>query len=289
MGPEIFRRIRKIEITAKKLADETMTGVYHSAFKGRGQEFQDIREYIEGDDSRIIDWNVTARMNRTFVKNFSEERELSVLLLVDISGSSQFGSKKQTKREMMTEISALLGFMAVKNHDKTGLLLFTDKVEHYVPPRKGVKHILRIIRDLLYFKPTSRSSDLKCALDYLGGVRKKKCICFIISDFLFPLPMHELALTAKKHDVISFCITDECEQSFPFSDPVMLRDLETGEMRLVDAANAKERVSQYFVTKNQTLRESMRKVESDCLFINSNDSYEKKLRIFFKKRKGKSR
>ncbi len=283
----VFQHIRRIQIATNRLAEDLMVGAYHSAFKGKGMEFEEVREYTQGDDVRNIDWNVTARTNHPHIKNFREERELTVMLVVDISASSQFGTTKQLKSELIAELSALLAFTAIKNNDNVGLLLFSDIVEEYIPPKKGIQHILRVIRDLLVFEPKHRHSNLKVALDYLGNVQKKSCVCFLISDFLFPIQKKELAITSKHHDLISIHILDPAEESFPKIGLVNIRDLETGKMTFVDTSYLptqqfhESKVSK----KKNTVKQMMEKLGAGYILIKTDQSYVQPLRRFFRLRR----
>lgn len=284
---DLFNHIRKIEITTNRLADDLMIGAYHSAFKGRGMEFQEVREYFPGDDVRTIDWNVTARMNHPYIKSYREERELTVMIAVDVSGSTHFGTLNQTKKNLMVEIAALLAYTAIKNNDKVGLLLFSDQVEEYLPPKKGLKHILRIIRDLLAFKPRSIGSNLKPALDYLGSIQKKRCLCFLISDFVFPLCERELALTAKHHDLVSLCIYDKSEMSMPISALINARDLETGEVATINLSDRRiiVNIQDQLELRKKSVKTTMQKIGGSYLFMSSNHPYEIALKQFFRLRR----
>lgn len=234
---ELAAKIRYLEIFTSKAVNDVLAGEYESVFKGRGMEFDEVREYAPGDEIRTIDWNVTARMGHPYVKRFVEERELTVMLLVDLSASGAFGSVEKTKNEVAAELCALLAFSAIKNNDKVGLIVFTDAVELYVPPKKGTSHVLRLIRDLLNFKPRKARTDIACALDYLGRVTHKRCVVFLISDFQgedFERPMRVLG---KRHDLIAMSITDPRERSMPNVGLLELEDAETGELVLIDTGS----------------------------------------------------
>jgi uncharacterized protein (DUF58 family) len=235
--PEVLQKVRKLEIQMKHLVNDVFSGEYHSVFKGRGMEFAEVREYMPGDDVRSIDWNVTARLGAPFVKKYVEERELTVMLAVDLSASGVFGSGSQTKRELAAEVCSILAFSAAKNNDKVGCALFTDDVELYLPPRKGRDHVLRAIRELLYFRPEGTGTDLAAALQFLGRVLKRRSVVFVVSDFLDPDFEKPLSVLARRHDVIPVVITDAREESIPDVDLVELVDAETGEARLVDAGH----------------------------------------------------
>jgi uncharacterized protein (DUF58 family) len=234
---EILRKIRCIEIQTRHLVNDVFSGEYHSVFKGRGMEFSEVREYQRGDSVRTIDWNVTARMGRPFVKKFVEERELTVILMVDASSSGEFGTCRKSKREIAAEISALLAFSAIKNNDRVGLIIFTDQVEKFVPPKKGTKHVLRVIRELLYFHPQGRGTDIAAALEYLNRLTRRKAVVFLISDFLDSGYTKALQVINKRHDLVAVCVNDPRELTLPKVGYVQLEDAETGEMILRDTSD----------------------------------------------------
>lgn len=236
ISSDLFKKIRRIQIQTTHLANDVLAGAYRSAFKGKGIELEEVREYQQGDDVRSIDWNVTARMNRPFVKSFREERELSVILAVDVSASTRFGSGKQLKSELIAEIAAVLAFSAIKNQDKVALLLFSDKVERYFPPQKGTRHVLRIIRELLTYKSEERATNISTALAFLGKVQNRSGVCFLISDFICPDFSHEAALAAKRYDLVPIAIVDAAEKILPNMSFVTFADLETGKSCLVDTS-----------------------------------------------------
>ncbi len=236
---EILKKVRKIEIKTRRLSDHIFSGEYHTSFKGRGMTFSEVRQYQYGDDVRAIDWNVTARYNEPFVKVFEEERELTMMLMVDISGSESFGTKNQLKRDMITEIAATLAFSATQNNDKIGLLLFSDQIELFIPPKKGKSHVLRIIRELIEFESKSKKTDLSQALKYLSSVLKKKAIVFLISDFMVKDYEHTLKIASKRHDVTGIRVFDQREESIPNIGIVNMLDAETGETLLVDTTSNK--------------------------------------------------
>ena len=235
---DILKKVRYIEIKTRGLVNQIFSGEYHSVFKGRGIEFSEVREYQYGDDIRTIDWNVSARLNHPYVKVFEEERELTVMLVVDLSRSGGFGSATQLKNEIATEICAVLAFSAIKNNDKVGLLLFTDRIEKFVPPKKGRAHILRIIRELLSFQPMGTGTDIRKALEYFNHVSKKRSIAFLISDFIDDGYDKILRIISRKHDVIAVELSDPREMALPNAGLLVLRDAETGEQRVVDTGNA---------------------------------------------------
>lgn len=238
---EVLQKIRRIQIKTSHVVDELLAGQWHSAFKGRGMEFEEVRPYCVGDDVRAIDWNVTARSGEPFVKLYREERELSVQLLVDLSGSQDFGTHWQTKRELVTEIGATLAFSAIKNNDKVGLTLFTDRIEQAIPPRRGTRHVLRLIRELLYCQPQSRGTDLKAALDHLNRTATRRNVIFLISDFQDDGFENTLKIVRRKHDVIPMVVGDRREQSMPNVGLVRLRDMETGQIAMLDTSSKRHR------------------------------------------------
>ncbi|UCH64479.1 MAG: DUF58 domain-containing protein [Ignavibacterium sp.] len=234
---ELLKQVRQIEIRTKGLVNHLFSGEYHSVFKGRGMEFSEVREYQFGDDIRNIDWNVTARFGHPFIKVFEEERELTVILMVDLSGSLMFGSISKTKRRVAAELSAILAFSALKNNDKVGLILFTDKIEKFVPPRKGNKHVLRVIRDVLSYEPEGNSTDIKSALEYMNGAIKKRSIVFLLSDFMDQGYEKILKAVGKKHDLIGVILDDRRENELPDVGLVKLADAETGQERWIDTSS----------------------------------------------------
>jgi len=234
---DILKKVKRIEIKTRGLSDQVFSGHYHSTFKGKGISFSEVREYQYGDDVRDIDWNVTARLNHPFVKVFEEERELTVVLLVDVSGSNQFGTQKQFKNEQMTEIAAVLAFSAIKNNDKVGVIFFSNKVEKFIPPKKGVSHILRIIRELLDFKPENNQTDIKEALRFLTNAMKKRTISFLLSDFLDKGFEDAIKIASRKHDLVAIRVYDEREKELPDIGLVKMNDAETGESYWVDSSS----------------------------------------------------
>lgn len=229
-----LQRIHRLQLRATRHVEDLFAGVYHSAFKGRGLEFEEVREYQPGDDVRYIDWKVTARHQQPYVKSFREERELTVILLIDISASTRYGHTDQIKREQIAEIGAILAFAAIKNHDKVGLILFSDQIELYLQPKKGIHHVLRVIRELLYFQPVNRGTDVKQALDFLGQVQKRRAICFLLSDFLSANFARSLEIIAKRHELIGISVYDRDEKMLPNLGLIHMRDLEDGQPVLID-------------------------------------------------------
>ena len=241
ISKELVRKIRQIEIVTNRLVNETFAGQYHSVFKGRGMEFSEVREYAPGDDIRTIDWNVTARMGRPFIKQYVEERELTVMLMVDASASSSFGTHTGLKRDIAAEVCAILAFSAIGNNDKVGLILFTDRVEKYLPPAQGRKHVLRVIADLLNFRPQGSGTDIGCALEFLSRVQKRKTVAFLVSDFIGADFERPLALTGKRHDLIAVSITDPREVTMPDVGLIELEDAETGQVVCIDTSSVEFR------------------------------------------------
>lgn len=287
INQELFKHIRRIQIETGRLAEDILAGLYHSAFKGRGVEFEEVREYFPGDDVRAIDWNVTARMQHPYVKSFHEERQLTVMLMVDISASSRYGSGQKLKSEVIAEIGALLSFTAIKNNDKIGLILFSDRIELYVPAKNGLRHILRVIRELLAFEPKGRGSDLNAALVFLGRLPRRPSVCFLISDFICDEDPHQLATSAKRCDLISICVTDPTEVQLPDMGLVPMVDLETGKECIVDTSST---VFQNAFTESeeeriQAVRSLMKKVGAGFIQIETNQSYVDPIRKFFKLRR----
>lgn len=283
---ELLSQVRQIEIKTKGLVNQVFSGEYHSVFKGRGMEFSEVREYQFGDDIRNIDWNVTARFGHPFIKIFEEERELTVIMMVDLSGSLIFGSVQKTKQQIAAELSAVLAFSALKNNDKVGLLLFTDKIEKFVPPRKGRKHVLRIIREVLSFEPAGKTTNIKSALEYMNSAIKKRSIVFLLSDFIDEGYDKILKAAGKKHDLIGVVINDEREISIPKMGLVKFADAETGQERWIDTSSSKvqERIKEY---RNQIT--AMRKNlfasgRIDNIEVKTGEDYVKPLIRFFKMR-----
>src|SRR5438045_3629133 len=234
---EVIRQIRRLQLRARRAVEDLLGGEYHSVFKGTGIVFEEVREYLPGDDVRSIDWNVTARMGHPFVKRYTEERELTVVLLIDVSGSHQFGTRQQLKREVLAELAAVLAFSAISNNDKVGLIAFTDRVERFVPPRKGTRHVLRLIRDVLFFQPTHRGTSIREGLDYVNRVLHRRTIVFLLSDFLDRGFESALKRTGRRHDLIALRISDPREEDLPSVGLLELEDAETGEHLLLDTGS----------------------------------------------------
>lgn len=284
---ELLKKVRKVEIKTRGLSNQLFSGEYHTAFKGRGMTFSEVREYQAGDDIRSIDWNVTARFNNTYVKIFEEEREMTVMLLVDVSASGEFGTQKQLKQELITELCAVLAFSAIQNNDKIGVIFFTDKIEKFIPPKKGKTHILRIIRDLIEFKPEHKKTDIKQALKYLTNVIKKRSIAFVISDFITDTNFIDaLKIANKKHDLVALRIYDKREMELPNIGLVKFMDAETGTLKWMDTSDKNVRNHFYAEAKKQeaSLKEIFNRSGVDSADINTADSYIKPLMNLFKRR-----
>ena len=286
----LLKKVRKIEIKTKGLSNHIFAGEYHTAFKGKGMAFSEVREYQPGDDLRSIDWNVTARYNSPFVKVFEEEREMTVMLLIDVSASGNFGTQEQFKRELATELAAILAFSAIKNNDKVGVIFFTDKVEQFIPPKKGKSHILRIIREVLAFQPTGKGTDIAGALEYFSAVIKKRSICFILSDFMSKEFDRPLKIASKKHDLVALRIHDTREDTLPNVGLVPMQDAETEKMIFVDTSSKKVRDN--FAKNRAQATAKLRKLFPssgvDLIDITTGTDYVKPLINFFKTR-GKRR
>lgn len=283
---ELLKKVRKIEIKTRRLSDHIFGGEYHSTFKGRGMTFSEVRQYQFGDDVRNIDWNVTARYNEPFVKVFEEERELTMMLLVDISGSEFFGTETQFKNEIITEIAATLAFSATQNNDKIGLILFSDEIELYIPPKKGRSHVLRIIRELIEFEPKSKKTDFAEALKFLSNVMKKKAIVFVLSDFISDDYQQTLKIASGRHDVTGIRVYDKHEETIPNLGVVQMQDEETGELILVNTASKKIRnnYAKYYREKVEYFKESFNKSGAGTIDCRVDESYVKKLLGYFKRR-----
>lgn len=305
---DIIKKVRRIEIHTRQLVTGAVTGAYHSSFKGRGMDFEEVREYAVGDDVRTIDWNVSAKMDRPFVKVFREERELTLMLLVDLSASGSFGSVDQSKRELAAEIASVLAFSATLNNDKVGLILYAEQVEYYIPPKKGRRHILRLIRDILYFQPSGRGTDHQQALDYLNRIQRRKTVAFLISDFqdssaagASPAPhtadhavydprrtalLNSLALTNQRHDLISIVLTDPREKELPNVGLITLEDAETGEVIEVDTGNRsiRQRYAKLTQARREAFEAGMRKKGLDWIEASTAAPYLPALRHLFMRR-----
>ncbi len=291
---QILKKVRQIEVRTRHLVDDTLAGSYHSVFKGRGMNFDEVREYVPGDAIRTIDWNVTARTGVPHVKKFTEERELTILLVIDVSNSGQFGSGEESKREMMAELGSVLAFSAVRNNDKVGLILFSDFVELYIPPKKGRSHILRVIREILFFRPRSHGTDIGEALDFVNRVSKRKCVTFLVSDFCLPGDFAEtlgvlqpkLRITGRRHDLIAVSVIDPRERELPDVGWLTLEDAENGEQILLNTGDpwTRKAYSNLADDQHNQLQQTMRKSSIDLLELSTDSSYMAPLIEFFRNR-----
>lgn len=283
---ELLKKVRKIEIKTKGLSKHIFSGEYHSAFKGRGMSFSEVRNYQYGDDVRNIDWNVTARTGDPHVKIFEEERELTVMLLIDMSRSSFFGTVNQLKNEILTEICAVLAFSAIQNNDKVGVIFFSDRVEKFIPPKKGRQHILRIIRELIDFEPVGQGTDMRSTLEYFNNVVKKRSICFLLSDFLTENYEDPLRIVARKHDLIGIHLVDPREEELPNVGLIRALDAESGQMRWIDTASKRIRAeyAQWYADHSQYFKRVFLRSGADTVSIRTNESYVNALLRFFQRR-----
>lgn len=295
---EILKKVRQIEVRTNRLINDSLAGSYQSVFKGRGMNFDEVREYVPGDDIRTIDWNVTARTGIPHIKKFTEERELTIMLMIDISGSGDFGSTTCSKRELMAELGSVLAFSATRNNDKVGLLLFTDVVELYIPPQKGRGHILRIIREILYFKTQGKRTDIKVALDFTNRVIKRKCVAFLLSDFCLPGSFDyelkalqpKLQISNKRHDLISVMVSDPRELELPNVGWITLEDAETGEQVELNTAddNIRDQYSSLAKSRQKMLQKNIRAAGIDFLDLYTDRPYLPELLSFFNSRQGRT-
>ncbi|MDG2303145.1 MAG: DUF58 domain-containing protein [Candidatus Binatia bacterium] len=291
---EIFEKVRQIEIRTSRLARDTFAGQYHSVFKGRGMDFDEVREYVPGDEIRSIDWNVTARTGRPFVKKYTEERELTILLLVDLSASGHFGSRLSTKRERAAELASVLAFSAIRNNDKVGLILFTDEIECYLPPRKGRSHVLRVVREILFFEPRHRGTNLPRVLRFAHQVVRRQAVAFLLSDFLTPTSedgsrgelKKSLELVHRRHDLVAMIVSDHREGELPRIGRVTLEDAETGEQLEIDTSdeNVRDTFRHQTEKRRDRLLQTLRGTGIDTLEIDTDRPYLAPLRRFFRTR-----
>ncbi len=283
---EILKKIRRIELRTRRLVDSSFAGAYHSVFKGRGMNFEEVREYTPGDDIRSIDWNVTARMNVPYVKKFTEEREMTVMLLVDVSASGTYGSVESSKRELAAEVASLLAFSAIQNNDKVGLLLFSDEMELFIPPKKGRLHTLRLIREMLYFEPKRRGTNISVAFDYLNKVVSRKAVVFVISDFMSADFVKPLTVTSKRHDLVAMPVIDPGEETLPDVGILTLEDAETG--RQIEINTSSRGVGAAFSAledrRHEELERIFRQRRIDVVPLRTDRDYLMPLRAFFEKR-----
>ncbi|CAM4070034.1 hypothetical protein B0A58_03705 [Flavobacterium branchiophilum NBRC 15030 = ATCC 35035] len=283
---ELLKKVRKIEIKTRRLSNHIFSGEYHTSFKGKGMTFAEVRPYQYGDDIRAIDWNVTARYNETHIKVFEEERELTMLLMVDISGSESFGSKNQFKEEIVTEIAATMAFSATQNNDKIGLILFSDQIELYIPPKKGKSHVLRIIREMIEFEPKSKKTNLAQALQFLSGTQKKKAIVFLISDFMSQNYEHPLKIASKKHDITGIRVYDAREEKMPNLGVVAMQDAETGVTQWIDTSAQSVRLNyeKHYHENVHFFKDTFRKCGAGTVQTRVDENYVTKLLTYFKSR-----
>lgn len=287
LPPEVLKKVKLLEINTRKLVNNLFAGEYHTAFKGQGMTFADFREYVPGDDVRSISWALTARAGKPFIKTFEEERELTLILAVDVSGSSDFGTGSYFKGEVMTHLAALLAFSAVKNNDQVGLLLFSDQVEHYVPPKKGRGHVHRLLRDLFYYKPKSHLTKLSSGFTYLQGVLKKRATVFVFSDFMDEGFEQSLRLLGRKHDVVACVVNDAAEYSLPQMGVIEVQDAETGEVLTVDTSSPsfRQQYEQAVLQRKEQRDKMLRLSQVERIDVKSSEDYINPLVAFFKKRK----
>lgn len=283
---ELVKKLRKIEIHTSRLANDQLAGSYHSVFKGRGMAFSEVRQYQPGDDVRFIDWNVSARMNDAYVKVFTEEREMTVMLLVDLSASEQFGSVARPKIETVAEIAALLAFSAIKNNDRVGLILFTDRIERFVPPKKGRGHVMRVVTEILNASPEGTNTDLRVALDMLGSVTKRRSVAFLVSDFIADGYEHQLKVAAKRHDLIPVQVRDPREEELPDVGIALMEDLETGELIEVDTSDPRVRDEYHRqVVRHRSRREQLfRRMRMDHVTVETHRDYVRPISELFRMR-----
>jgi len=283
---EVLKQIQRIHIRTRHIVNDQLVGQYESVFKGQGMEFKEVREYQPGDDIRSIDWNVTARTGSPFVKLFAEERELTVMLIVDVSGSGMFGTRGRIKNELAAELCAVLAFSAIKNNDRVGLIMFTDGVEKFVPPKKGRPHVLRVIREVLYYEPSRRGTDIGAALGYLDRVTTRRCVVFLVSDFLTAGFETALRIAGKRHDVIAVTIADPSEQTLPDVGLIQLSDAESGETILIDSSDTtvRNRYAAEAARRRAALEQMMRSINLDMIELRTDQPYVEPLIRFFRKR-----
>jgi uncharacterized protein (DUF58 family) len=286
---EVLKKIRRIQIRTSHMVNDVLAGQYHSAFRGRGMEFEEVREYLPGDDIRTIDWNVTARSGHPYVKVFREERELTVMLVVDLSGSLQFGTAGQFKRELAAEICATLAFSAIKNNDKVGVIAFTDRIELFIPPKKGTRHVLRVIRELLYFEPLGTGTDLGMALQYLDRVMHRQSVVFVVSDFISDDIEPQLRIAKRRHDLIPITITDPREMEMPDVGFVELLDAESGKTILVDTSSGsfRERYARQSAEVEARRTRLFRRMKTDAIDVRTGESFVEPLTRFFRAREAR--
>jgi uncharacterized protein (DUF58 family) len=286
---DLLKKVRRIELRTSRLVDDVLAGSYHSAFKGRGMEFEEVRQYQIGDDVRTIDWNVSARFGEPFVKLFREERELTVMLMVDVSGSQHFGTNKQFKDELVAEICATLSISAIRNNDKVGLICFSDRIEAYIPPRKGSKHVLRVIRELLALEPKGSGTDIGSALDFLNKIQKKRSIVFLVSDMQDRDWQRPLQIANRRHDVVAVRTDDKAEHNLPKTGLLRILDPETQQMHVIDTSSKKVRKAWKQLAEERTIaiEQSLRRCKVDEIHVQTGEPFANALRQFFRRREAK--
>jgi uncharacterized protein (DUF58 family) len=286
LSKELLKRIRRLEITTRKAVSDVLAGQYHSVFKGRGMAFSEVRQYQAGDEIRLIDWNVTARMNEPYIKVFTEERELTVLLLVDVSGSQTFGSHGYTKAEISAEVAAQIAFSAIANNDRVGLVLFSDRIEHVIPPKKGRKHVLGVIADILTFRAEGHGTDLAVGLNYLTGLVRRRAVVFLVSDFLVPEFERPLRIVARRHDLIPVVVRDPMEEALPKLGLLQVEDPETGERAVVDTSDPVVRAEfgRQMRAASEQRRKAFRRLELDAVELHGGEDHGAALARFFRAR-----
>jgi uncharacterized protein (DUF58 family) len=288
---EMLKKVRQVELRTRRLVTDVLAGEYHSVFRGRGMDFDEVREYTPGDEVRLIDWNVTARTGTTFIKKLREERELTILLAVDVSASGKFGSQAQSKRELAAEIASVLAFSAIRNRDKVGLLLFSDEIEQFIPPTKGRQHVLRVIREILFCQPKRRGTDISSALDFLTEVQRRRAVVFVISDFIEPPEAFErlrrqLRMANKRHDLVLMHLRDRHEEELPAVGLLTLEDTETGEVREIDTSNrhVRDAFRRRALERMDAFRRAARQADVDVLELRTGEPYHLALFNFFQNR-----
>jgi len=283
---EILKKVQQIEVRTRKLVTDALAGQYHSIFKGRGINFEEVREYYPGDEVRAIDWNVTARQGRPFIKKFTEERELTILLMVDVSASGNFGSTTQSKRELSAELASVLAFSAIRNNDKVGLILFTDQVEQYIPPRKGRTHVLRVIREILFFEPKNRGTNIACALDFANKVVTRRAVAFLVSDFQAGDYAKALKMSNRRHDLIGVLVVDPRERELPPIGILTVEDSETGQQMQIDTGrrSVRDHFRELAAKKLEAIRKTLRQSGVDVLELVTGKAYMPALKQFFDRR-----
>jgi len=286
---DLLKKVRRIELRTSRLVDDVLAGGYHSAFKGRGMEFEEVRQYQVGDDVRTIDWNVSARYGEPFVKLYREERELTVMLVVDVSGSQHFGTHEQFKEELVAEICATLSISAIRNNDKVGLICFSDRVEAYIPPRKGTKHVLRVIRELLAIEPEGKGTDIGCALEFLNKVQKKRSIVFLVSDMQDHNWQKQLQISNRRHDVVAVSTNDIAESTLPKVGLMRIEDPETGKSHLIDTASKRVRKAwkQLATERAIAIEQTLRRSRVDQIKVKTGEPFTGALRQFFQRREAR--